>query len=200
VGRREIGGAAVVVAGLGLFAIFGAPSSGNDNAPNDQWAIALAVIGVVCGVLFTLGRKGVGPRKAALLGVVSGILFGTSACLVKPTIETLHDGVAEVLTHWEFYAMALTGIVAFVLQQASLSTGYLATSVSTVSVANPIVSVAIGVLLFDERLARPGWHIVVALGGLVLAMVGAIAISLARERRGGTEADTAAAAPAPAPA
>lgn len=183
VGRREIVGAVIVVAGLALFTIFGAPSTGNDDAPNDEWAIALAVITVVCVVLFVLARRAEGSRSAALYGIVAGILFGTSACLVKPTVETLDEGVAEVLTQWEFYAMAITGITAFVIQQASLSTGYLATSVATVSTANPIVSVLIGVLLFDERLHEPNWRILMALAGLALAMVGAAVISIARERR-----------------
>ncbi len=52
------------------------------------------------------------------------------------------------------------------LQQVSLSAGYLATSVATVSVSNPIVSVALGTLLFDERLSRPAWHVFVAVCGL----------------------------------
>jgi drug/metabolite transporter (DMT)-like permease len=66
----------------------------------------------------------------------------------------------------------------------SLSSGYLATSVATVSTANPVVSVNIGTLLFDERLARPAWHVAVAVLGLALAMFGAITISIARERKG----------------
>jgi drug/metabolite transporter (DMT)-like permease len=195
VGRREAVGAVVVVLGLALFTIFGKPSSGKDNAPDDQWAIALAVIVVVSVALLWRGRRSEGSRTAAYNGVVSGILFGTSACLVKPTVEMLHVSVGEVLSHWEFYAMAIAGIIAFVLQQISLSSGYLATSVATVSTANPIVSVIIGILLFDERLARPPWHVVVAFAGLALAMVGAVVISLARERRGGTA--SAAGEPAP---
>ena len=73
---------------------------------------------------------------------------------MKPTIETLHEGIPEVLSSWEFYAMAIAGIAAFALQQVSLSSGFLATSVATVSTANPIVSVLIGTLLFDERLSQ----------------------------------------------
>jgi drug/metabolite transporter (DMT)-like permease len=182
VGRREVVGAAVVVLGLALFAIFGKPASGNDNAPNDQWAIALAIVVAGCAVLFWQARRSEASRAAAFNGVLAGVLFGTSACLVKPTVEMLHVGVTDVLSHWEFYAMAVTGIVAFVVQQVSLSSGYLATSVATVSTANPIVCVVIGTLLFDERLERPPWHIVVAVVGLAVAMLGAITISVARER------------------
>ena len=38
-----------------------------------------------------------------------------------------------------------------------------------------------GVLLLDETLSRPTWHIVVAVIGLGLALAGAVVISLAHE-------------------
>jgi drug/metabolite transporter (DMT)-like permease len=190
VGLRQVVGAAVVVLGLAMYAIFGDPAGGNENAPNSEWAIALVILGVVCAVLYVAARRSDGARQAAYYGVISGILFGVSACLVKPTLEALHDGgVSEVLSRWEFYAMAFTGILAFVIQQISLSAGFLATSVATVSVANPIVSIAIGVLLFDERLSRPAWHVFVALCGLALGMLGAVVISIARERAIGRTAE-----------
>src|SRR4029453_15722955 len=46
VGRREIGGAAVIVLGLALFAIYGDPAGGKENAPGDEWAIAIKVVGI----------------------------------------------------------------------------------------------------------------------------------------------------------
>jgi hypothetical protein len=187
------------VLGLAMFALFGQPAGGRENAPNDEWAIALGVITAFSVFLFVLGRRAEGSRQAALIGIVSGVLFGTSACLVKPTIDMLHVSVGEVLSHWEFYAMAAAGIIAFVLQQMSLSSGFLATSVATVSVSNPIVSVILGSLLFEERLARPAWHVVVAWMGLGVAMFGAITISVARERRDHADtSDASGAAPAPA--
>jgi drug/metabolite transporter (DMT)-like permease len=199
VGRRDAVGATVVVLGLALYASFGKPAAGNDNAPNDQWAIALLVIGALCAVLLVLGRRGEAARKATLFGVASGVLYGTSACLVKPTITMLGDGgVSEVLTNWEFYAMALAGILAFILQQISLSEGFLATSVATVSVANPIVSVIIGILLFNETLSDPAWHKVIAWIGLGLGLLGAIMLTKAREGAGAEASEDESTRPAPA--
>ncbi len=74
-------------------------------------------------------------------------------------------------------------MLGFVLQQVSLGTGRLAPSVATVSVANPLVGILIGVLVLDERFSRPGWHVLLAVVGLALALVGAIVISLARDVR-----------------
>jgi drug/metabolite transporter (DMT)-like permease len=178
VGRREVIGAIVVVLGLALYAVFGDPAAGNDTAPNDEWLIALTAVTVICGALFVAARRATKHRKASLLGITSGILYGTSACLVKQVTTQLNDGgVAEVLENWQFWAMSVAGIVAFVIQQMSLREGFLATSVATVSVANPIISIIIGILLFDEALSEPTWHKLVAWIGLGLGMLGAVVIS-----------------------
>jgi drug/metabolite transporter (DMT)-like permease len=181
VGRREIVGAIVIVGGLAAFTIFADPDGGVDNAPADEWAGVLVVFTALAAVLMFLGGRGSLTRKAALYGTAAGVLFGLSAALAKPTVESLHEGLDAVLTNWESYAMAITGILAFIIQQVSLGTGKLAPSVATVSVANPIVGITIGVLVLEERFARPAWHIVVGVGGLVVALVGAVVIAMATE-------------------
>ena len=105
------------------------------------------------------------------------------AALTKPTLEYLHDGVGVLLSHWEGYALAVAGVLGFVLQQVSLGTGRLAPSVATVSVANPVVGILLGVILLDERLSRPAWHVVLAVVGLGVALAGAVVISMAHEAR-----------------
>jgi drug/metabolite transporter (DMT)-like permease len=183
VGPREIVGAAVIVLGLALFAIFGDPAGGRENAPGDEWAIAIAVLGLVGAALLLFGGRGGLTMRAAVYGTVAGILFGLSAALTKPTLVYLHAGVSELLSHWEPYALAIAGVLGFVLQQISLGTGRLAPSVATVSVANPVVGILLGTLLLQERLSRPAWHVVLACVGLGLALAGAVAISIAREAR-----------------
>ena len=196
VGRREVVGAAVILVGLALFTYFADPAGGNENAPGSEWAVVIVIVIVVCGAMLVFGGRSDASAgtRAAVYGTVAGILFGLSASLTKPTLEYLHEGVDELLSHWEGYALAVAGLLGFVLQQVSLGTGKLAPSVATVSVANPIVGIAIGTLLLDERWSRPGWHILLGVVGLVLALVGAVVISIASERRKARPA----AAPAPA--
>jgi drug/metabolite transporter (DMT)-like permease len=181
VGRREVIGSIVIICGLGLFVAVGDPAGGNENAPNSEWAIAIAVLAIISAALFVFGRGGDLSRKAAVYGTVSGILFGLSSALTKPALEFLHESVGTMLSHWECYALALAGVGGFVLQQVSLGTGRLAPSVATVSVANPVVGILIGTLLLDERLSRPTWHVVLAAIGLALALIGGVVISLAHE-------------------
>ena len=185
VGRREVLGAVMIIIGLGLFVYFGDPAGGNENASNAQWAIAIGLLSMLSILLLVFGGGGDLSMKAAVYGTVAGIMFGLSSALTKPTLDFLHESVGTMLSHWECYALAVAGVLGFVLQQVSLGTGRLAPSVATVSVANPIVGILIGVLLLDERLSRPGWHVLLAVLGLSVALVGAVVISLARE--GGDE-------------
>ena len=182
VGRREVIGAGVILVGLALFIYFGDPAGGTQNASNRQWAVTILLLGIVSVVLIVAGGGGGLSKKAAVYGTVAGLMFGLSAALTAPTLDYLHQSVGTMLSHWECYALAVAGVGGFILQQVSLGTGRLAPSVATVSVANPIVGILIGILLFDERLSRPAWHVVVAVIGLGLALVGAVAISLAHER------------------
>jgi hypothetical protein len=194
--RREVVGAAVVVLGLAVFTGVGEAAEGNDNAPASEWAVAVLVFSLIAGALLVAGGRGGIVRKAALYGASAGVLFGLSAALCKPTVEILGaDGIAGVLESWELYAFAAAGILAFVIQQVSLATGKLAASVATVSVCNPIVGIVIGTLLLDERLSEPTWHKVVAYSALIVALIGAIVISMATE---GAKEEGAAPAPAAA--
>src|SRR4029450_5577645 len=76
VGRREVGGAAVIILGLALFTIYGDPAGGKDNAPNDEWAIAIVVLGAICAGLLVYGRNGTPTKVAAVYGAGAGSLFG----------------------------------------------------------------------------------------------------------------------------
>jgi drug/metabolite transporter (DMT)-like permease len=196
--RRHILGAAIVVAGLAIFASVGDPAGGVDNAPTRDWIAAFLVVGAVCAALLLFAGRGGLSARAAVFGTVAGILYGISATLMKPVVENLHaNGGVAVLESWELWVMAVTGIVGFYLQQVSLATGRLVTSVATVSVANPVVSVLLGVLVLQERLDQPpAWHAVLAVGGLALALLGAVVVTSASEEEAEEKATTGSLAPA----
>jgi drug/metabolite transporter (DMT)-like permease len=184
VNRRHVVGAAIVVVGLATFASVGDPAAGVDNAPTSDWVAALLVLAAIClALMLFAGRGGPGVR-AAVLGATAGILYGVSATLMKPVVEDWHaNGLGDVLAGWQLWIMALGGIVGFYFQQLSLATGRLVTSVATVSVLNPVVSVMLGALVLQERLDKtPEWHAVAAVGALALALLGAIIIASASEK------------------
>ena len=176
-------GAAIVIVGLAFFARFGSPAGGVDDAPTSDWISAFLVIGALCLCLLLFGRHAGASGKVAVYGAIAGVLYGVSAVLMKPVVERLHtDGVEDVLANWQFWVMALAAIAGFYVQQISLAVGKLATSMATVSVANPVVSVFLGAFVLQETLDRtPPWHAVVAIGALAVALLGAVIIATAGE-------------------
>ena len=126
--------------------------------------------------------------KAAVYGTVAGILFGLSAALPKPTLEFLHAGIDEPLSHWEPALASPVCSASSSSRSRSVRAGWPRQSRRSrwrtrgrdPPGAHPV----------DERLSRPAWHIVVATAGLFLALAGAVVISLARESGG--EADPSA--------
>jgi drug/metabolite transporter (DMT)-like permease len=183
IGGREVIGAAIIVVGLAGFASFGDPASGIDDAPGSDWAASIVVIGLACVALLLFANRGSLSMRAAVLGTIAGMLYGLSATLMKPVTENLHTEGLDVLAGWEFWVWAAAGVIGFLFQQLSLSTGKLVPSVATVSVANPVVSVMLGALVLEETLDKdPPWHAVAAVGSLGLALLGAVVISSAREQ------------------
>jgi drug/metabolite transporter (DMT)-like permease len=103
--------------------------------------------------------------------------------LMKPVVETWHaDGIGELFAGWQVWVMAGAGLAGFYFQQVSLASGKLVTSVATVSVVNPVVSVLLGALVLQERLDKnPEWHAVAAIAALAVALLGAVIIASASE-------------------
>jgi drug/metabolite transporter (DMT)-like permease len=202
IGRHEVLGAGIIVVGLALFASFGDPAGGVDNAPGSDWVASILVIGTACAALLVFANRASLSTRAALLGTIAGMLYGLSATLMKPVVESWHaDGLGDVIAGWEFWVWAAAGIVGFLVQQLSLSTGRLVPSVATVSVANPAVSVMLGALVLQERLDKsPPWHAVVAVGALCLALLGAVVIASATEKEKEVEPRIPEAEPGPAQA
>jgi drug/metabolite transporter (DMT)-like permease len=178
--RSQVLGAAVVVVGLGLFVLVGDPDAGVDETSTADLVLASAV---VCAIVVLLAlwirRKRAPALRAAVLGTCAGLLFGLSATFDKPVINDLSVSVGDAATSWATVGLLGFGFVAFLIQQLSLATGQLAPAMAAVSVSNPAVSVVLGILLYEERLTRPVWHDLVAVGALIAAFAGATIITLA---------------------
>lgn len=174
---RELGWAAVVTVTLaGFLALAGTantvpPADGVDRAPAVAAAVVGAVLAVVCVALGrAAARRG---RAAALLGVAVGIVYATTAALLKALTNIAVHGVGSVLTSWQLYTVVLLGAVGLLLNQLAFQAGPLTASLPAIATLDPLLSIAIGVVIYDEQL-RPG--IPAALGLAVLLLVLGVAV------------------------
>ena len=175
--RREIVGAAAVVGGVASFVVVANPTGGVDNPELSVWIVSSAVCLVLTGLLVVLSRGRPPGVKASLLGSAAGILFALSAVLTKAVADQLGDGIVEVLTHWQLYALVAVGWVGMTLSSAALQTGALAPAAATQMSLDPVVSVALGVFAFDESLHDTFVGGAVALAGFAVMIAGLVLLS-----------------------
>ena len=174
--RRDALAALAVTAGLGVFLVVADPQGGREDATTAAWIISFGVAAAVCVPLVIAGRRASTPAmKATLLGIATGILWGLSAGLTKTVVEDLGEGVLSLLGDWHLYALAVVGWASLTLAQASLQAGALAPAVATQAAVDPIASVLLGTLAFEETIHHGTFGVAGSLLGFV-AMVGGIVV------------------------
>lgn len=178
VSMREIAAALAVTAGLGAFLVLADPTGGVDNANAVEWIASFAVCGGLSLVLVVVARGRSPARRAALVGTAAGILFALCAALTKTVVDQLADGVLTVFEHWQLYALLVVGWAAMTASQRSLQAGTLAPAVATQMAVNPIVSVALGVLAFEESIHDKAWTAVLALLAFSVMIAGLVVLAV----------------------
>jgi drug/metabolite transporter (DMT)-like permease len=172
VSGRAVAAAIAVTAGLAAFLVLADPSGGRDNPTAAAWIASFGISAAVCGALVLAGRGRPPAARAALIGAAAGILFGLTAGLTKTTVEQLDEGVVAVLTDWHVYALVAVGYAATTLSQQSLQAGELAPAVATQTALNPVASLLLGTLAFEETIHESTPALLGALAGIAVMVVG----------------------------
>lgn len=181
--RAEIGWAVVLVASLAGFLLLSgtAAPSGPPEAVDRISAllVALTGLGLTAGCV-VIGRRG-GPaaRSAAVLGVAVGTVYAATAALIKELTTIASAGPVAVLLSWQLLALVVLGTSGLVLNQLAFQAGPLSASLPATSAVDPLASIVIGVVVYEEAI-RPG--LLAGAGAVVLlAVLSASVIALARE-------------------
>ncbi len=175
VGRAEVVGVVAIVAGLAGFFASAHPAVGKGQPDQRAWLVLTLLVAVAAGALVLSGRTGPRWWRAAAIGAGAAVLFAYNAALTK-TLTTLlrHGGWAHVFTSWEVYGLAVTGVLGLFLLQSALHAGPITASRTTNVIVNPLVSIAIGVTAFSEKLRGGALYVlleVVAIGVLCAGVV-----------------------------
>jgi drug/metabolite transporter (DMT)-like permease len=179
--RPEAAAAVLVVVSLAAFLIVASPSGGRGEAPIGEWLVVGLIFAAVCVLLVLLGRRGPAPRRAALLGSATGLLFALSAALTKAVVDELHLGLLHVIGSWELYGLVGIGYASMTLNQLALNTGSLAATIATSSAFDPFASVVLGLVLFHESLHLTGVRAIAAIASFVLALGGTAVLAESQE-------------------
>lgn len=169
--RKEWLGSAATVAGLGVFVGVAQPGPGNPHAGVLGWAVLFAVTGSLTAIAIALAR-GTPRRRALMLSVATGILYGVTAAITEHAGNVLDGGFVHALGTWSPYVLAVVSIAGLLVNQSAYQAGDLRWSLPLLTVLEPIVAILIGQFLFGEQISSAAGARVGAVIGLVTMVIG----------------------------
>ena len=162
-------GVLITLAGLSAFLVVARPSGGGGQIAG-QDALPLG-IGLVVVVLFCvmLASRMRSERRTLPLAGATAVCYGVTAGLVRSLTTSGLD--SSVWRQWELYAVVIVGPAGFLLNQNAFQKGTVGSvALGIITVGDPLVSIAVGVLWLGEVLTAGAAAIVgevVAVGVLV---------------------------------
>ncbi|HEX4865372.1 MAG TPA: DMT family transporter [Acidimicrobiales bacterium] len=166
------------LAGLVVLATTG-HRSGHETADHLPALVAGVCGALLAGACVELGRRQRDEgRSAALLGIAVGIIYAATAGLLKGVSDVALKGPASLFSSWQLYAVLVIGATGLLLNQLAFQAGPLTASLPATATVDPLLSIVVGVVVYDEHIRRgPGGGVVLA---LLVVLLGTAVIQLAR--------------------
>ena len=114
---------------------------------------------------------------AAPMGVAVGTAYACTAALIKSCTNIVAAGPVALLTSWQPYLLVVAGGIGLLLAQLAFQSGPLTASLPAIATVYLLLSVAIGVWVYDERLNRGAWAVGAEIGFLALMSLAAVMLS-----------------------
>ena len=174
--------AVAMAAGLSVFLFTASPSGGRVHPPATLWWLAgisaLGLAAVVTVAAYVPLRRGAHPspaRKAATIGVATGISWGFVAAVIKEM--STHKTLGSALSSWTPYVLVGVGALSMLLAAHALQAGPLAASQPGFTIVDPLVASLLGIFLFAEHLQVQPFDIVIEVLSLAALVWGVVTLS-----------------------
>ncbi|MHA3700910.1 DMT family transporter [Jatrophihabitans sp. YIM 134969] len=186
--RAEIVWGAVLAATLGAFLVVAGVGPTGRGVGTSAVDVRPAVAVAACGLLLVGSCVVVARRRrgrggsAVVLGVAVGLVNASTAAMLKSLTTIARHGVLAVGASWQLYVLVGLVAAAMFLNQLAFQSGPLSASLPVIASVDPLASVAIGVVVFDEAMRNGALAsaALVALSGVLVAAVTALTRSSTR--------------------
>ncbi|MDQ2726226.1 MAG: DMT family transporter, partial [Actinomycetota bacterium] len=91
--------------------------------------------------------------------------------------DALSHGLVAVFTGWPLYLLAGAGVIGLLLNQLAFSAGPLRASLPAITTLDPLASLVIGVVVYDEQLRHGPLALVGAAVGLTIVVIATLALT-----------------------
>jgi drug/metabolite transporter (DMT)-like permease len=170
--HRSIRAIALCVGGVGLFVTIAAFTATEQVIDEAQLLIILGMLGVITAVLavaFGVLRKRFG---AIFYILAAGVLYGFVATLAKVVINRVRTEQFDLLTLFcVVVLLAATALGAYFVQTA-YSVGSPDLVIAGLTVVDPLVAVAIGIVVLGEASRAPLWAVIAFVISGIIAVFG----------------------------
>lgn len=167
----------VTLVGIIAFLYSGQPQGGTSAPSSSGWAICLIISAGVMAALTLFARKKRGPLAAILFATAAGISYGFQAAVTKVFVTQLGNGIPYLLTSWTTYALILSALIGFGLQQSALKTGFLAPALAASNASVLASSVIFGVVLYQVTLLKSQARFSPVIIALSIAIIGVVMLA-----------------------
>jgi drug/metabolite transporter (DMT)-like permease len=169
--------AATLAISVAVVVAVGNPTSDQQRAPLETWAVVAIVMGPAL-VLCVLGaRIWSGAVAAVLLALVAGSSLALFAVLTKGVVEASEDGLGALLRAPELYAWLAVALAGMVFQQASFRAGALTASLPAMTLAKPVVGWILGITVLSENLRVDDEKVFVLVAAVIVMVVSTVALA-----------------------
>ena len=109
------------------------------------------------------------------LALACGVNYGVAAFLVKLVTSEFGGGLSEVFSNWPIYVFAVAGPAGYILNQDAFQQDRLLAPVQAViTSADPVISIALGVLWLNVRLRSSAADIAGEVVAILLMITGIV--------------------------
>ncbi len=154
VSRAEWGWAVLLTLALGVFVALARTKPGDYDGASLPGVVVAGISLLFVGGCLLLALRMSDWRRAILLAVGVGVLFGVVAVLTKLVMHVVREGsTLRLFTSPVLYVLIAVGVIATLLQQSAFHAGSLRASVPAMLVLEPVVAVLLGEVVLGEHLA-----------------------------------------------
>ena len=174
----EVTGALILILGVTLLSLSRtAKPIGLSFGSFSHWPAA-AIIAGVAFVAVQVGQTRRGPARATLTGLGAGLVYGIQDALTRQTLQLVQGHPATVLfTNWAPYCLLGAGIVGLWLMQNAFSAGPLHSSLPAIAAGEPVAGIALGIVVFGDRIQISAGQLAIEAGGIAALIVGVVAVA-----------------------
>ena len=174
----EVIGALILITGVGLLsATRSVTPIGLDFGSLSHW-YAAAIIAGIAFVAVMIGHRRSGQVRATLTGLGAGLVFGIQDALTRQTLTGLQFNSWTVLfTMWSAYALVGAGILGIWLMQNAFSAAPLHASLPAIAAGEPLAGIALGIVVFGDRVQITTGMLAIEAGGIAALIVGVVAVA-----------------------